>query len=168
MPRCTGCGKARTGDNKDLKLKSHPLLFAPICVVKEKGAFAFAILVPKLSVWAAESQRILNMSDRWSCIVCSPQPLLDLCAKNNWNYHGKSASAASGGGGGGGGGSRKRAGGTQYICEDVSRGREKFEIPVINEVDNAAAPLDFVYVTSHVAGENVVLSNFGWFHPTAK
>jgi hypothetical protein len=31
MPRCTGCGKARTSDNKDLKLKSHPLLFAPLC-----------------------------------------------------------------------------------------------------------------------------------------
>ena len=28
MPRCTGCGKAK---DKDLKLKPHPLLFAPIC-----------------------------------------------------------------------------------------------------------------------------------------
>ena len=36
------------------------------------------------------------------------------------------------------------------------------------QVDDAAAPLDFVYVTSHVAGEKVVLSNFGWFNPTLK
>jgi hypothetical protein len=36
------------------------------------------------------------------------------------------------------------------------------------QVDDAAAPLDFVYVTSHVAGEKVVLSNFGWFNPTSK
>ena len=31
MPRCTGCGKAKASDNKDVKLKPHPILFAPIC-----------------------------------------------------------------------------------------------------------------------------------------
>lgn len=38
------------------------------------------------------------------------------------------------------------------ICTDISRGREKFEIPVYNEVDNSPAPLDFIYVTKPVSG----------------
>jgi len=89
--------------------------------------------------------------------VCSPQPLLDLCTKNNWNYA-KSMEPSSN--------TKKK--GVHYICNDITRGREKFEIPVVNEVDDSPAPLDFVYVTSHVAGENVVLSNFGYFMPTSK
>eukprot|EP00981_Chlorochromonas_danica_P001676 scaffold369_cov177-Ochromonas_danica.AAC.9 len=41
------------------------------------------------------------------------------------------------------------------ICYDVCRGRERIDIPVINDIDDAKAPLDFVYVSQPVAGEGV-------------
>lgn len=98
------------------------------------------------TVGKSELRRIQGLSDRWHCFVCSPQPIQDLCIKNGWKYH-QQAQAV------------KKFARKGVVFADISRGREKFEIPVINEVDKAPPPLDFVYVTEPVAGEGVVLSN---------
>lgn len=45
------------------------------------------------------------------------------------------------------------------ICQDISKGRERHAIPVYNTVDSEPAPLDFVYVTQHLAGEGTILTN---------
>lgn len=45
-------------------------------------AFCFACLNCNFS--NAEMQRIKNVSNRWKCLVCIPQPLDDLFEKNNW------------------------------------------------------------------------------------
>ena len=54
---------------------------------------------------------------------------------------------------------RSRAFSKHVVCADVSRGREKFEIRAFNDVDDAPAPMDFVYVTTHVSGVGVTISN---------
>ncbi|XP_045541652.1 histone-lysine N-methyltransferase EHMT1 isoform X1 [Papilio machaon] len=38
----------------------------------------------------------------------------------------------------------------RLLCNDISKGREPFPVPCINEVDDIAAPDDFTYVTRHV------------------
>lgn len=98
------------------------------------------------TVGKSELRRIQGLSDRWHCFVCSPQAIQDLCIKNGWKYHQQGQAA-------------KKFSRKGVVYADISRGREKFEIPVINEIDKAAPPLDFVYVTESVAGEGVVLSN---------
>ena len=98
------------------------------------------------SVGKSELKRIERLPDRWHCFVCSPQPIQDLCLKKGWNFHTLVPTAKK----------HNRKG---VIHADISRGREKYEIPVINEVDSAPPPLDFVYVNAPVAGEGVILSN---------
>ena len=89
---------------------------------------------------------IQNLSDRWNCLICSPQPIRDLCLKKGWKYHvSKDAIKKS-----------VRKG---VIYDDISRGRERYEIPVVNEVDKCAPPLDFVYITEPVADKAVTLTN---------
>jgi len=92
----------------------------------------------------AELERIKSLSDRWCCFVCSPQSFRDLCVKNGWK--GTQTSEI-------------KTPFNRGVCHDISRGREKFEIPVINEIDYANAPLDFNYVSQPVAGEGAKLSN---------
>jgi hypothetical protein len=90
-------------------------------------------------------KRIEAISERWNCFLCSPLPLEDLVEKKGWG------TAKT---------KRSRMNARPYlISNDISRGREKFEIPVFNEVDDAPAPLDFVYVNKHVSGEGVSISN---------
>ena len=98
------------------------------------------------SLGKAELRRIQGLSDRWHCFICSPQPIEDLCIKNGWKFHPQLLVT-------------KKSNRKGVIYDDISRGREKFEIPVVNEVDGALPPLDFTYVTEYVAGENVSLSN---------
>lgn len=92
----------------------------------------------------AELERIKGLSDRWCCFVCSPQSFRDLCVKNGWK--GTQTSEIT----------------TPFnrgVCNDISRGREKYEIPVINEIDYELAPMNFTYVTQPVAGEGAKLNN---------
>ena len=85
------------------------------------------------------------MSERWNCFICSPQILEDLIEKNGWQGANKTSS--------------KRKLPPHIVCSDISRGRERFEIPVFNNVDDAPAPLDFIYVTKHIGAEGVITSN---------
>lgn len=43
------------------------------------------------------------------------------------------------------------------ICRDISKGAERIEIPVVNEVDNLPAPTDFIYISNSVPGHGVQL-----------
>ena len=156
----------------------HPLLFVPVCMDCDyhynsgeftiengneiycrlcgegEGALLLCDTCPKSfctrcitnTVGISELRRIQKLSDRWHCFVCSPQPIQDLCIKNGWKYHTLNQAAKK----------QSRKG---VVFADISRGREKFEIPVINEVDKEGPPLDFVYVAAPVAGEGVVLSS---------
>lgn len=105
----------------------------------------------------AEVQRIINLPGRWSCFMCSPESLMDLIKKNGWDRHDDNESTDFF--------QRKRKlelTRPGLISYDVSRGRERIEIPVINTVDDTPPPLNFVYVAKPVAGENAVISN----HPS--
>lgn len=128
---CRLCGE---GEGQLLLCDSCPKSFCARCVENVCGK--------------AELRRIQQLSDRWHCFICSPQPLLDLCTKNGWNYHGANVRETN-----------KRQYRKGLVYADISKGREKFEIPVINEVDSAPPPTNFIYVTEPVAGEGVILSN---------
>lgn len=109
----------------------------------------------------AEAERVKALDDRWSCLLCSPQAFRDLCYKHGWQAKAGSETKTEP--------PAKRSRNTEgkvqlkslknVICHDVSRGREKYEIPVINEIDDAKAPLDFTYITTPVAGEGIRITN---------
>mgnify|MGYP006191457639 CR=1 FL=1 len=173
VKKCTACAGPVS------KEIVHPLLYVPICITCDfhynNGEFtiehgneiycrlcgegegdslllcdtcpkSFCSRCIENTVGKSELRRIQALSDRWHCFVCSPQPIQDLCLKNNWKYHPQTTAARK----------NTRKG---VVFADISRGREKFEIPVINEVDKAEPPLDFVYVAHPVAGDGVTLVN---------
>jgi hypothetical protein len=127
---CRFCGE---GEGQLLLCDTCPKSFCARCVENCCGK--------------SELRRIEKLSDRWHCFVCSPQPIQDLCTKNGWKFYGTKDADV------------KKESRKGLVYADISRGREKFEIPVINQVDNAPPPLNFVYVTEPVAGEGVILSN---------
>ncbi|KAJ2946713.1 hypothetical protein O0L34_g12771 [Tuta absoluta] len=47
----------------------------------------------------------------------------------------------------------------RLLTSDISRGREELPIPCINEVDSAALPEDFVYITTHVMPKSIAIDN---------
>ncbi|XP_060810673.1 histone-lysine N-methyltransferase EHMT2 [Amyelois transitella] len=47
----------------------------------------------------------------------------------------------------------------RLLCNDISRGREHYPLPCVNEIDDAPAPDDFTYVTANVMSENIVVDN---------
>eukprot|EP01033_Poteriospumella_lacustris_P008112 gene8112-5840_t len=53
----------------------------------------------------------------------------------------------------------RRARQAGVVNYDISRGREKFEIPAINTVDDEPGPSLFIYVNKPVAGEGTKLTN---------
>ena len=177
--KCSACGAAKC------KLTPHPLLEVPVCL---KCSFAYqgeftideATGNEIFCRWCGEGQgsislcdsfcsgciqrnfglaeitRIQGLSERWSCFLCSPQALEDLCEKEGWISHESLPSSSSS--------SalvkkRKPPSQSHIICPDVSRGRERFPISVFNDVDQLQAPLDFTYVTRHVAGDGAVITN---------
>ena len=78
-------------------------------------------------------ERINQLNDRWSCYICSPQPIEDLIVKNGWDLIFTKQPLQT-------------AVVDKYcIYSDVSVGRERFRIPVYNEVDGEGPPLNFVY-----------------------
>lgn len=74
----------------------------------------------------------------WTCYCCCQQPLLDLCEMKGWKAsvgtepHRKK--------------SRKRV-----VHDDISFGREQFDIKCVNDVDDDIPP-DFTYITQPVPG----------------
>jgi hypothetical protein len=166
--RCTGCGEGKKITT------SHPLLDVPICDYcnfhynngefdlddegkneifcrwcgEGTGELCLCDSCPKSfcsgciqrNFGLAEMVRIRGLNERWNCYLCSPQALDDLCEKNGWNKSGLCKS-------------KKRKSSNPYIvCDDITRGRERFAIPAYNDVDKEPAPLDFCYVNKHVAG----------------
>lgn len=136
---CRWCGQ---GEGNLLLCDSCPKSFCSRCIQRNFGH--------------AELERIINLPDRWSCFICSPQSLQDLIKKNGWDNTvvaptGKKKSKAII--------AEEAESRKGLICYDVSRGRERIEIPVMNTVDDAPAPLDFVYVSRPVASEGVTLNS---------
>jgi hypothetical protein len=127
---CRFCGE---GEDSLLLCDSCPKSFCCRCIGNALGM--------------NELRRIQSLSDRWHCLVCSPQPLQDLYEKHGWKYHCRFQVQ------------EKKQSRKGLVYADISRGRERFEIPVINEVDSAGPPLDFTYVAEPVAGAGVILSN---------
>jgi Pre-SET motif len=178
--KCSACGAGKC------KLTSHPLLEVPVCedcsavyqgefTIDEvtgneiycrwcgegQGSISLCDSCPKSfcsgciqrNFGLAEITRIQGLSERWSCFLCSPQSLEDLCENNGWNIEPSSSSST------GLKKKRKFSNNPNIVCPDISRGRERFPIPAYNDVDHMPAPLDFTYVTKHVAGDGVVISN---------
>jgi hypothetical protein len=175
MSHCTACS------NRNVTTVKHSLLNIPVCLncnesyhtgeflidedgnetycrwCGEGGKLCLCDSCPKSfccnclerNFGVAEALRILNLSDRWNCLICSPQPLYDLCKKRGWEQKSSAELPTS----------KRFKQSKGLVCADISRGRERFAIPAINEVDEEAAPLDFVYVTAPAAGKNVTLSN---------
>lgn len=132
---CRWCGE---GEGNLFLCDTCPKSFCSRCIANNFGT--------------AELQRIKDLSDRWSCFICSPQALRDLCRKRGWKtqdqeVYDRIAKKARG---------QRQEG---LVCYDITRGREKIEIPAINDVDDAPAPLDFVYITEPVSGEGGKLTN---------
>jgi histone-lysine N-methyltransferase SETDB1 len=177
--RCTACGEGKKTTT------SHPLLDVPICedckfyynngefyldsegrneiycrwCGEGTGELCLCDSCPKSfcsgciqrNFGLAEIVRIRGLNERWNCYICSPQALDDLCEKNGWNSHS-----------GGSIGKKRKSSNPHIVCDDITRGRERFAIPAFNDVDKEPAPLDFCYVNKHVAGntgERVNMSN---------
>lgn len=178
--KCSACGAAKC------KLTPHPLLEVPVCpecsfayqgefTIDEatgneifcrwcgegKGSISLCDSCPKSfcsgciqrNFGLAEITRIQGLSERWSCFLCSPQSLEDLCEREGWNQESLPSSSS------GLVKKRKPQSQSHVIYPDVSRGRERFPIPVYNDVDDMPAPLDFTYVTKHIAGDGAVITN---------
>jgi hypothetical protein len=176
--KCTGCGGSKCS------LTSHPLLDVPVCAnclnnyncgeftLDDEGkneiycrwcgdggklclcdscpkAFCSSCILRNFGL--TEITRIQNLNERWNCFLCSPQPLEDLCERNGWNLYSQPSSVANK--------KRKINDLPNIVCRDISRGRERFPIPAFNDVDDALAPLDFVYVTKHQPGDGVTISS---------
>jgi len=171
--KCTACAAPFSPDNKR---KQHPTLQVPICgdctfhinegefTILEgneiycrmcgqgEGDLLLCDTCPKSfcercitnSAGISELRHIQSIAGRWSCFLCASQPIQDLCSKMGWPYILDKKRTFN------------RKG---MVCQDVSRGRERYEIPVFNTVDDAPAPLDFTYVNRFVAGKDVTLSN---------
>jgi hypothetical protein len=109
---------------------------------------------------SVEIERIIAQGDQWACFVCSPEIIHDLIQKTEeWQNFITSKSSHKGSSSSSSRPSAVRvsknsssssSSSSNVVCFDLSKGRETFEIPVINDVDNAEAPLDFVYVTQPV------------------
>ncbi|XP_045453262.1 histone-lysine N-methyltransferase EHMT2 [Melitaea cinxia] len=48
---------------------------------------------------------------------------------------------------------------SRILCSDISKGREPFSVPCVNDVDDAPPPDDFTYVSQHVAPAHVPLDD---------
>ena len=131
---CRWCGEGGRLINCDTCPKS----FCQECIKRNFGV--------------AELHRILQLDDRWSCFLCVPHVVEDLCIKNGWNelFHNPIKKDTN------------DFVSRYCICSDITNGREKFPIPVYNEVDRADAPLDFVYVSKYVSGGIFMTSNPGF------
>lgn len=151
---CRWCGQ---GEGELLLCDTCPKGFCSRCIRNNFGE--------------TELERIKNLTSRWSCFVCSPQPLKDLIKKRGWDQQpqkgSKSKSSSSSSSSPTTTAKEENAAKKAklvserkgLICYDVCRGRERIDIPVINDIDDAGPPIDFVYVSQPVAGEGVQLTN---------
>ena len=177
QPGCTACGKiART-------YAPHELLGVPICEKCWKKLRGRRHDQTNYCKWCGETDteselclcdscpnsfcsgciernfgleeiiRIQNLSGRWLCFICTPQSIEDLAERISPSYGSSFSNNAY---------SKSITNNRlpkHVICGDISRGREKHEIRVFNDVDDEPAPLDFTYVTKHVSGEGASISN---------
>lgn len=138
---CRWCGE---GKDELILCDSCPKSFCSRCISRNFGP--------------AELRRIRDLDNGWSCFVCSPKPLESLARKRGWDTVSQTALLSSTSSSQA---AAKRAKApvdrTGLVCLDISRGRERIEIPVINKVDDAPAPIDFTYISRPVAGKGVVL-----------
>lgn len=125
--------------------ESCPKVFCTECIKRNFGS--------------NEVNRILNLKDRWTCYLCSPQPIDDLILKSGWDRLWVTPKSSSTAATSDKNKSKILPGRKGIICHDISRGRERFAIPVFNEVDSAPAPLDFTYVNQHVSGGARITNN---------
>lgn len=145
---CRWCGQ---GEGYLIMCDTCPKSFCVRCISNNFGT--------------AELERIKNLSDRWCCFICYPPAIRDLCKKNGWVAQIKDYDAilksSNNVGSINANSSSSRIATTRQglICYDITRGREKIDIPAINEVDDAPPPLDFVYITEPVVGEGGKLPN---------
>lgn len=123
-----------------------PKSFCKACILRNFGTHEF--------------HRISKLEDKWCCYICSPQPIQDLCLKNNWvkvigscGQRGRPVKRF------------KASSNDKLIWTDISNGREKIPIPVFNEIDTAGPPLNFTYITQvnsilniFVCGRNVYIN----------
>lgn len=130
---CRWCGQGEEGN----------LLLCDTCPK------SFCVRCVRTNFGVGEVERIRNLSDRWCCFICSPQSFRDLCMKHGWQGVGQEASDKM----------ARRARQAGVVNYDISRGREKFEIPAINTVDDEPGPSLFIYVNKPVAGEGTKLTN---------
>lgn len=148
---CRWCGQ---GEGGLILCDSCPKSFCERCIQNNFGL--------------EEAERLKSSQKLWHCFLCYPEPLKDLIKRKYWDnieilpaqclpstrsenplgYKEVSTTTRSF---------------SQIKCIDVTRGREKFEIPVINEYDEEEAPLDFVYITKPVVSHGAVLTN----HPNS-
>ena len=148
---CSAC------DLKRQKCRAHPLLDVPICSncwnayhlgeftieddneiycrwCGEGGRLVSCDTCPKSfcqdciqrNFGLAEMHRIWQLDDRWSCFLCVPHVVEDLSIKNGWNQLFRKIDKEI-----------SPVVSRNCICSDITNGREKFPIPVYNEVDNA-------------------------------
>lgn len=92
----------------------------------------------------AETNRIEKLKHRWSCYLCSSEPLEDIIRVNGWDRSGIDD---------------KNARNSQRETLDITCGREKYAIPCVNEYNKAERPNNFVYVSNFVPGKGVHFTN---------
>ena len=122
--RCLWCSR-KCNEKNLIPCSQCKYIFCEDCITKNFGA--------------AECRRIrLACSHLWTCYYCHRQPLLDLGELRGWKKYKHEEPPRKKG--------RKR-----IVCEDISFGREQFNIRCVNEIDDEEPP-PFTYVTQPVPG----------------
>lgn len=124
------CSWCTNGEGELVQCEVCPRSFCTECIARNFGNQEVVV--------------IKQMQHRWKCFCCEPSRLVDLCLAHNWDPGVRK--------------SKVNYRGDKVINNDISKGREIIEIPVVNE-ENDETPDAFVYVTSFVFDEKVEVTN---------